>query len=254
MDSMVFIKGGSFFMGSDAGDDDEKPVHEVILSDFYITKHEVTAKEYQTCIDIKGCKNQNVEDMTSDFRPVYKKYNTLHKPEKENHPINFVNWKSAKQYIIWLNLFSALDYDYRLCTEAEWEYAARGGKSSIYYCGNSDLCLNDIVWYRENSDFQAKEIMTKQANDLGLYDMYGNVWEWVEDAYHADYYSSFTDATSDPVDSTGDLVNSDYDKKVLRGCSFFSHSEYCRLTKRHNNNKEYFASTYGFRVCSSVPE
>ena len=162
--NMVFVQGGSFQMGSNNGQSDEKPVHSVTVSDFYIVKYEVTQKEWR---DIMGSNPS--------------------KWKGDNLPVEKVSWDDVQTFIKKLNAKTGLNY--RLPTEAEWEYAARGGnKSNGYkYSGSNDI--GSVAWYASNSGSKTHSVGQKKPNELGIYDMTGNVWEWCNDWY-GDYSSS----------------------------------------------------------------
>jgi len=156
----VAVPGGCFQMGDTFGDgnSDEKPVHEVCLSDFSIGKYEVTQAQWQRVMG----SNPSHFTQCGDTCPVEK-----------------VSWEDAQQFISRLNQQSGSNY--RLPTEAEWEYAARSGGKSEKYSGGNDV--DAVAWYSGNSGSQTHPVGQKQANGLGIYDMSGNVWEWVQDWY-----------------------------------------------------------------------
>jgi len=180
LENFVFVEGGTFQMGSNDGDSDEKPVHSVTVSSFYVGKFEVTQKEYQ---NVMG-KN-----------PSYFK--------GENNPVENVTWYDAVKYcnkrsekegrtpsynINGNNVtcdFSANGY--RLPTEAEWEYAARGGNKSQNYKYSGSNKIGDVAWYDSNSGLRTHPVGQKAPNELGIYDMTGNVWEWCWDWYDGNY-------------------------------------------------------------------
>lgn len=233
-DSFVLVEGGCFQMGSENGNLNEKPVHTVSVPDFYMCVHEVTQDEYYSI----------TKENPSYF-------------EGKNYPVESVSWYDAVEYCNWLSLEEGLtpcykckkngDYicdfnanGYRLPTEAEWEYAARGGKSSsqdTIYSGNNDI--NRAAWYDENSDNKIHTVETKEPNALGLYDMSGNVWEWCWDRYGA--YSSKT------KQNHKDIVSGDC--HVLRGGSACNDAYNCRVYSREGANPGYNYSNFiGFRV------
>ena len=226
---MVQIQGGTFTMGDiqGGGDSDESPTHSVTLSSFNISDHEVTASEYKVCVDAGVCA---AAGSGSDAT-----YNTS---GKENNPINYVSWNDTQSFITWLNQNSTRGY--RLCTEAEWEYAARAGTTTKWSCGNDSSCLDSVAWYSSNSGDTTHDVKTKTANAWGLYDMHGNVWEWVQDWY--DNYSS--DAVTDPK---GPSTGSD---RVLRGGLFNDSATYVRSANRYHNSPHYRDDYIGFRLCS----
>jgi len=189
-EGMVFVKGGCFQMGNTFGDGDsnEKPVHEVCVDGFYMAKYEVTQKEWQEVMGnspsyFKGC---------------------------DNCPVEQVIWNDAQEYINKLNQKTGKRY--RLPTEAEWEYAARSGGKSEKYSGDNDI--DTVAWHGYNSGGKTQPVGAKQPNGIGIYDMTGNVWEWVQDWYDSDYYKN------SPKDNPKGAGSGQY--RVLRGGSWSS--------------------------------
>ncbi len=169
MDGMVLVKGGCFDMGDvpGDGDPDEKPVHKVCVDDFYIGKYEVTQKQWKAVMG----KNP------SSF--VY----------CDPCPVENVSYIDVQEFIKKLNRMTGGNY--RLPTEAEWEYAARdGGKKEEWAGLNNEKELGDYAWFKINSEFKTHPVGQKKPNALGLYDMCGNVQEWVNDFYDGDYYAA----------------------------------------------------------------
>ena len=216
---MVAIEGGSFMMGSDRGEKDEKPVHRVTVSDFYIGKTVVTQALW------KAVKGNNPSTFKGD-----------------NLPVENVSWDDAQEFIKKLNLLTGKKY--RLPPEAEWEYTAGGGSTNRTKWAGTDeesLVVN-YAWYDSNSGDQTHEVASKLPNSLGLYDMSGNVWEWCNDWYGS--YSS-----NDQVNPTGASTGSD---RVIRGGGWNGKSPYCRITYRGNGRSGNSDNIVGFRL-SIVP-
>lgn len=153
---LVRIKGGCFLQGSDKGKSNEKPQHETCLSDFYIGKYEVTQRDWK---DVTG------------FNP------SRFKACGEDCPVDSVSWSDARDFISRLN--SITGKNFRLPTEAEWEFACRERGKDLGYCGSSGV--ESSAWLRENSGRRPHPVGQKQPNSLGIHDMSGNVWEWVLD-------------------------------------------------------------------------
>ncbi|MEZ4963741.1 MAG: SUMF1/EgtB/PvdO family nonheme iron enzyme [Saprospiraceae bacterium] len=238
---MVRVKGGTFKMGSETGGDDEKPVHEVALSDFYIGRYEVTFEEYDRFCDATGRGKPEDEDWGRGTRPV----------------IN-VSWFDAVAYCNWLSKQEGFEpayaisntsatllpgaKGYRLPTEAEWEYAARGGKKSRgeEYSGSNEV--DDVAWYDGNSGGKTHPVGGKKENELGIFDLSGNVEEWCYDWY-GDYPSGRSDNPHGP--KNGSL-------RVLRGGGYFYDAQYCRAACRYNPTPSHRARVIGFRLAMSA--
>ncbi|MDP2279759.1 MAG: SUMF1/EgtB/PvdO family nonheme iron enzyme, partial [Nitrospirota bacterium] len=175
---IVFVKGGCFQMGDTFGDgeSDEKPVHEVCVDDYYIGKYEVTQGQWKA---IMGNNPSHFKDCG------------------DNCPVEQVSWNDVQEFIQKLNeknnppsppFTKGGKGGFRLPTEAEWEYAARSGGKSERYSGGNDI--DSVAWYNKNSGGKTHPVGTKQPNGLGIYDMSGNVWEWVNDWYDEFYYKN----------------------------------------------------------------
>jgi formylglycine-generating enzyme required for sulfatase activity len=217
---MVRVKGGTFTMGytSEQGNDcysDEKPSHQVTLSDFYIGKYEVTQAQW------KAVMGSNPSHFKGD-----------------NLPVETVSWDDAQEFIRKLNVQTGKNY--RLPTEAEWEYAARGGAQSrgTKYSGSNTV--GDVAWYDGNSGNAIHPVGQKLPNELGLYDMSGNVWEWCSDWYGA--YSSGSQ-TNPAGPSSGSY-------RVDRGGSWCSYARNARVPFRDYGTPGYRGSALGFRLAS----
>jgi formylglycine-generating enzyme required for sulfatase activity len=206
-------------MGDTFGDgfSDELPTHQVTVSDFYIGKYEVTQAEWQTVM------GSNPSNFTACGT---------------NCPVEQVSWTDIQTFISTLNTRSGKNY--RLPTEAEWEYAARSGGKSEKYSGSSDV--NAVAWYTTNSGNTTHPVGQKQANGLGLYDMSGNVWEWVSDWFGT--YSST--AQTNP---TGATTGS---SRVIRGGSWYDDASSGRASNRRSGSPDARYSTVGFRLLAPV--
>ncbi|MBU1877381.1 MAG: SUMF1/EgtB/PvdO family nonheme iron enzyme, partial [Chloroflexi bacterium] len=194
---MVLVEPGSFQMGSTEGLEDQKPVHTVhITRPFYISKYEVTQEQYRRfCVDTPGAKRP--QDLGWGNGPQHSL------PVVWYDAVKFCNWLSEQEGLTpcysGKGRFTECDFSangYRLPTEAEWEYAARGGHLSqgFEYAGSDDV--DRVAWYNGNSAAQIQPVGQKQPNELGLYDMSGNAWEWCGDWYSDTYYAS--SPASDP--------------------------------------------------------
>lgn len=238
---MVLLSGGRFEMGADNqsivdGDNqsDETPTHTVKLTGpLYISDHEVTSSEFKACVDTGSC---NYTYSTSNSKKTYGVSG------KENHPMNYVNWNEAVEYANWLT--STRSGIYRLCTEAEWEYAVRAGTTTKWSCGN-DTCTTSIAWY-DNSG-EPKEVKTKIANQWGLFDMHGNIREWVSDNYSDTYYSEIADGVVNPQGPTSPSSGT---KRSQRGGYYGSKKSDIRSSDRDSKSQTTHSSTSGFRVCA----
>ena len=218
----VAVKGGTFQMGSNSGRIDEKPVHSVTVSDFNISKTEVTFEQYDAFCDATG----------------------RDKPDDEgwgrgNRPVIYVDWQDAFDYCEWMS--KTTGETYRLPTEAEWEYAARGGSKSKGYTYSGGNNLYAVAWYDNNSRDKTHPVAQKQPNELGLYDMSGNVYEWCSDWY-GDYSSS---PQTDPQGSNSE------EYRVLRGGGWLHHDSGCRVAFRLGYSPDGRYNFYGFRLVLS---
>ena len=198
---MVKISGGTFMMGAteDQGNtnivENEYPVHQVTLSSFSIGQTEVTQELWQAVMGSNPSSYNGGSYGTNLKRPV------------EN-----VSWDDCQEFIAKLNEITGENF--RLPTEAEWEFAARGGNKSQGYKYAGSNTLDDVAWYISNSNEQTHSVATKVPNELGLYDMNGNVWEWCQDWFDENYYD-ISPSTNPQGPSIGTY-------RVLRGESFFS--------------------------------
>ena len=235
LEDMVYVEGGTFFMGAQNSDSDglnydadiyshESPVHEVTLDSYYIGKYEVTQGLWKKVMGV------NPSLFTGD----------------DNLPVEYVSWNDCQTFITRLNQLTGQNF--RMPTEAEWEYAARGGQQDEYirtkgqsgtyckYAGSNDI--DDVAWYDGNSGGKTHPVGTKAPNALGLYDMSGNVWEWCSDWY--DYYNS-SPATNPTGSATGII-------RMLRGGYWGGNTWNSRVSRRNYNAPDYRNLSDGLRL------
>lgn len=215
VDGGTFTMGGTSEQGSDAKSDD-KPIHRVRLSSYYIGKTEVTQALWQALMGVN---------------PSYFK--------SDNLPVETVSWKDCQEFIHKLNSYTGRNF--RLPTEAEWEFAARGGKNSLSFKYSGSSSIGDVAWYRENSDRNTHSVGTKQPNELGIYDMSGNVWEWC-----SDWYGSYDSASlTNPV---GPKRGS---SRVFRGGCWIDDARYCHVSARYRYSPDFCSRDLGLRLALS---
>ena len=213
---MKRVSGGTFQMGSDDSEaySDEKPVHSVTVSSFYMGETEVTQALW------KAVMGSNPSNWKGD-----------------NLPVESVSWNDCQEFIRKLN--SLTGRSFRLPTEAEWEYVARGGSrsSGTKYAGSSSI--GSVAWYTDNSGSKTHSVKGKSPNELGLYDMSGNVWEWC-----GDWYGGY-----DSGSQTNPKGPSSGSYRVLRGGSWDNYARICRVSYRSYGVPDYRRGNLGFRLC-----
>ena len=213
---MMPVEAGKFTMGDESGigEEDERPTHSVTLTkSYYIGETEVTQALWKAVMD-------------------YNPSNSI----GDNLPVEYVSWDECQEFITKLNMLT--EKNFRLPTEAEWEFAARGGNKSKGYMYSGSNNLDDVAWYYDNSDRETHPVKTKAANELGIYDMSGNVWEWCQDRY-GDYSSRSQTNPKGP--SSGEA-------RVNRGGEFFSPTYCCRPTNRDKDLPSTTYTSLGFRL------
>ena len=215
--NMIRVEGGTFQMGATSEmkkpSEEEKPVHSVTLSTYYIGETEVTQALWQA---VMGS-------------------NPSHFNGGGNLPVEDVSWDDCQEFISKLNQLTGMTFS--LPTEAQWEYAARGGNKSRHTKYSGSKNIKEVAWYDGNSGSKTHPVGQKQSNELGLYDMSGNVWEWC-----SDWYELYSDGSQ--TNPTG--PDSGF-HRVLRGGSWYS-SRYCRSSYRYGGRPSYRLHTFGFRL------
>jgi len=232
---MVAIEGGSFKMGVEKGNktrgDDEKPIHEVSVDDFWMGKYEVTWEQYDAFVygkfdmgqvtSISKLNDLGIDAITGATTPYMDMSFGM---GKESNPAVNMTQYGAIMYCKWLTAMTGVFY--RLPTEAEWEYACKKGKSDI------DSNLKEVAWYEDNSDGKYQRTGTKKPNSLGIYDMLGNVSEWVLDKYDAKYYSH------SPKENPWNIPTKLY-PRVVRGGSWKDTSSKLCCTSRNRSRSNW---------------
>jgi formylglycine-generating enzyme required for sulfatase activity len=229
----IWVEGGSFIMGTNDGPENERPAHETVVDSFYLSKYPVTQAQWQAIM------NSNP---------------SVFKTNGANCPVENVSWNDSQKFIEKLNKQGV--YTYRLPSESEWEYAARGGLKSKGYIYSGSNTINDVAWYESNSyrekepgilGFFSRRIGTqsvgkKQPNELGLYDMSGNVWEWCSDWYYEAGYALKAKST------LGKLRFG----PVIRGGSYGYVPKSCRVTSRFGTSPKNRFDSVGFRLVAEI--
>jgi len=224
---LLRIPGGEFMMGSPVTEknryEEEGPQHKVQIQDFCMGRYPVTNEEY-------GRFMKEESDIPEPEFWADRKFN------QPRQPVVGVSWKDAQRYAKWAGL--------RLPTEAEWEYACRAGTDTRYYTGDKEKDLDRAGWYREISDEQTHPVGEKEPNTIGLYDMHGNVFEWVEDDWHGSYNSA-------PEDGSAWIDEPRGAYRVIRGGGWLSGAQFCRSATRIYVPPG-VRRRVGFRLASSV--
>ena len=224
---MIPVEGGTFTMGctdeQGAGcPEQEKPAHQVTVPGFYIGKYEVTQAEWKA---VMGTNPSKFKDC-------------------DRCPVDNVTWNEAQEFIQKLNQQTGKNF--RLPTEAEWEYAARGGqKSKGYLYAGDSRNLGLVAWWYGNSGRKTHPVGERKANELGIYDMSGNVWEWCADSWH----DNFKGAPADGLEWSGRGVNG---KRALRGGSWNNNAEDARSSARRESNYTNSNGYFGFRLAHGL--
>ncbi len=267
--ALAYLPGGPFLMGDSLHDADERPVHQVQISPFFIGKYEVTVREFGTFVAATGYRTDAERGDGSyawDGTGWNKKAAANWRCDESarplpdaalNHPVAHVSWLDVAQYCNWLSRRDTLlpvyaiqgdtvtanlaASGYRLPTEAEWEYTAGSGfqVKKWPYAGSADL--KNIAWFSNNSARRLHNVGQKAANEAGIFDLCGNVWEWCHDWYTPRAYVAVRNAT----DSGGPLIGS---LRALRGGSMSNNPSHCRIANRSSRYPDYRDCNVGFRV------
>jgi len=239
--SMALVPAGPFEMGSNSGGDDEQPVHTVILDAFYMDQYEVTNRQYAICVDAGLC------DPTTDttaFESSYSRRVYYGNDEYADYPVIYANWYEAQKYCEWRGA--------RLPTEAEWEKAARGGLDGKTYPWGDESPLCEVgaqngAKFDDNgvcNNTDTEQVGSYSANGYGLYDMVGNVWEWVSDYYDPNYYAN-SPTRNPPGPEDGSYP-------VVKGGSWDNNADQLRVSDRRFNDPKSGALNSGFRCARDM--
>ena len=237
---MISIPGGSFTMGAPESETDsgegERPQHEVTLQPFYLGRYAVTQAQWREVAGYERI-NQDLNPDPSHFKG-------------DNRPVERVSWEETQEFC--QRLSAKTGKDYRLPSEAEWEYACRAGTTTPFHFGK--MITTEVANYDGNYSYnespkgeyrrETTDAGTFPANEWGLHDMHGNVWEWCEDDWHDNYKGA-------PEDGSAWINNDNRSqaKKLLRGGSWYDEPRYCRSAYRYGNYPVTRNIGIGFRVC-----
>lgn len=247
---LVHVQGGEFGMGSDNADDEESPRHNVVVNSFSIGKYEVTvgqfrsfieATSYRTTAETDGSATHFHNGKWDQVRHLNWQYNSAkfeRSPNEDYEPVIYVSWYDAQRFCEWMTLQTG--HKYRLPTEAEWEFAARGGAktNNFKYSGSNDI--EEVGWVTGNSGDRIRNVGLKKPNELGLYDMTGNVIEYCQDWFDKNYYK-YSPKNNPKGPETAK-------EKVAKGGGIFSTPSDSRNTDRHWDEPFSRCNYNGFRV------
>jgi formylglycine-generating enzyme required for sulfatase activity len=229
---MEFVKipSGKVTVGCVEGDKycakDEKPATEVeITKQLFVSIYETTLGQFRKFIEETGYTPSSKFSTNKDY--------------PDNYPVCAVSWNDTQKFIKWLNA-KETDKTYRLPTEAEWEYLCRAGEKTIYCFGNEDILLKRYAWFWNNANKHPHEVGTKKANNWGIYDVHGNVYEWTSSWYNENYYKNME--KKNPQGPTNG------DRKVYKGGGFLCNPDYCRASFRNYAPIDNASEAVGFRL------
>ena len=227
---MIAVEGGTFTMGAteEQGSDvdrDESPTHQVTLSSYMIGKTEVTQELWEAVMG--KSLSQIASELGNSTRGV-----------GSNYPMYYVSWEDCQEFITKLNALTGKTF--RLPTEAEWEFAARGGTKSQGFTYSGSNTVDDVAWYFDTSSSTTHPVATKAPNELGIYDMSGSVYEWCNDWYSRSYYTSESQTNPTGPDSGSN--------RVWRGGSWAGDARACRVSNRSSKDPTYRGNYLGLRL------
>ena len=229
---MKLVEGATYEMGGYSDGDDAMPIHKVTLDSYYIGETEVTQALWEAVMGT----------MVADMEKQAKKTEQHGlKGVGTDYPMYYLNWYDCQEFLEKLNEITGQYF--RLPTEAEWEFAARGGRSKGYKFSGGNR-LEEVAWYKDNSDNKAHPVKQLQGNAMGIYDMNGNVWEWCQD-----YYDVYED-----VHQYNPMGPNEGDFRVVRGASWNSGSERHGVSARNNHKPDFRHVRFGFRLVMQVGE
>ncbi len=223
----VLVNGGTFQMGNEDGYSDEKPVHTVRVKSFYMSASEITFDQFEAFCRAIG----RTPPSDSGWG-------------RANMPVFSVGWDDATSYCRWLS--GQLGESIRLPTEVEYEYAARGGEKAHGYRYSGSSYIDDVGWFVGNSKGRPHLVGSRMPNELGIYDLTGNVWEWCSDWYHPTYEGA------PASDSSWNVQNPNTPYHVVRGGSWNSSSYNCRVSVRNDGTPTGWVNTAGFRLVREI--
>ena len=239
---MVVVPGGTFTMGSPDSEEgrhsNEGPQHRVTIPDsFAVSKFEIMFREWEACVDGGGCWSRRKPNDWGFGRG--------------NRPVISVTWQDAKQYLKWLS--SKTGYQYRLLSEAEWEYVARAGTTTAFYFGSTistdQANYNGNYVYGKGQEglwrYQTVPVGSFPPNSFGVHNMHGNVWEWVEDCWHGWYYGA-------PGDGSAWTLPGYCDERVIRGGAWMNKPRYLRSASRGRTSYGTVHAAIGFRIAQTL--
>ena len=272
---MVVIPAGKFTMGSPPEEKawaasnggslgsvaDEAPQHTITLPSFALGKYHVTRGEYAAFVRETGYSSADGCYETSMPRSAKQAGTSWQNPgfnQTDLDPVVCVSWPDARAYIAWLNKkvsSNSADGPYRLPSEAEWEYAARGGSTTPFWWGTDASAASPHAWYKDNSGGQTHPVGEKPANAFGLYDIVGNVWQWTEDCYDNTYAGAPAEGHAKETISSDVHANDSEGKcmRVDRGSSYLYPAWLLRSATRERNPASYRDAIMGFRVAKTLP-